>query len=133
MLPPQSAAPSTAPPKPAKRFSELGISSFIFSLLNVIGVFLDIALFTWVAIRAESSPSPALAAACVLLFFGLLTFSVVGLAVGVAGIFQPDRLRIFSFLGAGMNLIILVSLIIVMFVLILLPGASHLLDAGANF
>ncbi len=119
--------------KQARRFSELGISSFIFSVLNAIGICLDVALFAWIAIRAESSPSPALAAACVLLFFGLLTFSVVGLAVGIAGLFQPDRLRIFSFLGAGMNLIILVSLIIVMFVLILLPGASHLLDAGANF
>jgi hypothetical protein len=126
-------APSITLTKQARRFSELGISSFIFSVLNATGVCLDIAFFAWVAIRAESSPSPVLSAACVLLFFGLLTFSVVGLAVGIAGIFQPDRLRIFSFLGAGMNLIILVSLITVMFVLILLPGASHLLDAGANF
>ena len=124
---------SIAPKKPSMRFSELGISSFIFSVLNSLGACLEIALFAWIAIRGETSPSRALSLTFVLLFFGLLTFSVVGLAVGVAGLFQPDRLKIFSFLGSGMNLIILVSLIIVMFIATLLPWSSHLLDAGANF
>jgi hypothetical protein len=126
-------AHSITPTKPSTRFSELGISSFIFSAFNSLGIILEIVLFAWIAIRAESSPSRALALAFVLLFFGLLTFSVVGLAVGIAGLFQPDRLKIFSFLGAGVNLIILLSLIAVMFVAILLPSWSHLLDAGANF
>jgi hypothetical protein len=123
----------TASKKPSPRFSELGISSFIFSVLNSLGVVLEIALFAWIAIRAEDSPSRALALAVVLLFFGLLTFSVVGLAIGIAGLFQPDRLKIFSFLGAGVNLIILVSLIAVIFIVTLFPWSSHLLDAGANF
>ena len=127
-------AQSIALPKSPRRFSELGISSFILSILNAGAVLLDIALFIFlVFLQRNSAANHALVALCILLYFGILTFAAVGIAVGLAGIFQPNRLKIFSLLGTLMNFLILLILVIVLLVLVLMPGASHWIDSSLYF
>jgi hypothetical protein len=123
-------APSIPLPNPARRFSELGISSFIFSILSAAAVCLDLGVFALLAIRHQSTTAHAFALLFVLVFFGILTFTVVGLAIGLAGLFQPDRLKIFSILGAMLNLLILVSLLILLMIAVLAPGPARLIDGS---
>ncbi len=113
---------------PPRRFSELGISSFLFSLLNAGAVCADLGVFAFLVIRHNTSSDRVLALLCVLIFFGILTSTTVGLAVGIAGLFQPDRLKIFAIFGAAINLAIMVGLVIVLVVASLLPGSGRLID-----
>ena len=100
-----------------KKHSGLGIASFITSIISAILIFI---LMVAAGLIAASSPggmdqaSPA-AVMIGLLLFAFLFISLVALGLGVGGIFQKERKKIFSVLGAifsAVTIICTVSVVI---------------------
>jgi hypothetical protein len=112
-------------PKPRKRFSELGISSFILGLLNVFSICLEGVLFGIFIVRYHDHTDRALAVILFLLFFLILIFAIVGLAIGLAGFFQPDRLWVPALFGFTINLIIVTAWALLLLILLLAPGSRE--------
>ncbi|MDR1007057.1 MAG: hypothetical protein LBL65_00635 [Campylobacteraceae bacterium] len=84
-----------------QKHSGLGIASFILSIISVICIF--ILLFVAGAIDVstpggmdENSVTAVVIGALYFLFTG---FSVVGIGLGIAGLFSKDRKKIFAVLG----------------------------------
>ena len=87
--------------------SKLGITSLVISIFASIGLILDLALIS--GLFGDDNSSGALVAA---FFVGVLTvfcgsLSFCSLVLGLAGIFQKDRVRKYSFLGTTISVIFL--------------------------
>lgn len=101
-----------------KKNSGLGIASFILSILAGLSIFavLVIAGVIETANPGGMSEDSVEAVILGLLILGLLFASVVALGLGIAGLFQNDRNKIFAILGtifASLSSLCTVSVILV--------------------
>ncbi len=101
----QLIGPYTEPPMqvaPALPHSGLGIASFIVCLFAGLGMFGMIAL---AGLTATSNPGAVEEESAVVLLIGLLAFGMVGLDIvalvlGIAGLCQKNRKKVFAILGS---------------------------------
>jgi hypothetical protein len=95
----------------AKRQSGMGIASFVISLLCGAGMLATFAYAGYVEATTaggmqDTSPVAIMIGMAMLLIAGLL---VVGLGLGIGGLFQPDRRKVFAVLGAVFNGLVLLG------------------------
>ena len=91
------------------KHSEFGIAAFIISLLNSGCLIISIGLPAIFTIR-KISINNGIALLLGISFFAVFLFSLAGLMIGIIGLFQHKRKKVFSIIGFILNLI---SLIIV--------------------
>jgi hypothetical protein len=103
------------------RHSGLGIASFILSL--VVGCFLFLLVVT-AGVMEVSTPggmdeNSPLTVVLGLLIIGGMFAALVAFALGVAGLFQPSRAKVFAVLGAVFSALTIAGVGVVMIVGIL--------------
>lgn len=110
--------PGQMPPK----HSALGISSFVISMVVIV---LELVSFLLIAVTAAANNKSNLFG--VALTFGLIAIfgalgNLTGIGLGLAGVIQKNRKKVFSILGLIIN-----SILIILFILLLVVGinASH--------
>ena len=105
-----SLPPATHPPA--------GVISFTLGLLSVLGVFLLFVVAIMVASQSDGvgrdgeGESHAVALGGIYIVSVLFTF--IGVALGIAGLLQSGRRRVFPILGVGLNLLVLAFLVLLM-------------------
>ncbi len=96
---------------PAPRHSGLGIASFVMSLFCGIVMFALIGVATYLAasMQDEFTDESPQAIMVGLGIIGGLGLAVIGLGLGIAGVVQPNRNKLFAILGLIFNFLVLVS------------------------
>ncbi|HZG58483.1 hypothetical protein [Paenibacillus sp.] len=101
------------------KHSKIGIASFILAIVSVIGLIGSAAVAGSMAARLAEDPALTSAiesgampegvggilAATGLMFFFIVT-ALVGAVLGLVGLFQKDRLKLFSILGLVFNAVL---------------------------
>lgn len=114
------------------RHSRMGIASFVIGILSILGIILFFVLVSSVASSAigsdpqnfdpnSLSPDSPLATTLFflsLLFLGSILITVVGLGLGISGLIQRRRKKLFAALGTALN-----GLIVLGFVSLIVLGA----------
>ena len=121
------------------KHSRLGIASFIMAIISIAGMILAIFLLVS-AIGSQLDPAaiqagevPAMPEGLMKsvitatgLFFLFIILSLIGAVLGVAGLFQKDRLKLFSILGLVFNGLLVFFIVAIVFISALagptLPG-----------
>lgn len=94
-----------------KKHSGIGIASFVMSLVSIT---ISVVTFTLIATMlpnkeiSEKSPE---AIAIGLAFIAALVISLIGAALGIGGLFQPNRKLLFAILGVCLNVLIVLGVI----------------------
>jgi hypothetical protein len=93
------------------KHSGMGIASFLVSLVIGVGVFFIILIAGVVkATNPESLPDESIGTALIGLFvIACLFVNLIGIGLGIAGLVQKNRKRIFSVLGTIINGIVLLG------------------------
>ena len=96
-----------------QKHSRLGIASFVLAML--IGI-LAVGLVVTAGIVEASSPGGIDEQSAVAIIVGLGIFAIIGLSfvgcgLGIAGLFQPNRNRLFGILGLIFNTLIIFGLV----------------------
>ena len=88
-----------------QKHSGMGIASFIISLVIGVGVFLAIVIAGVIKVaNPESLHNESIGTALLGLFIiGCLFINLIGIGLGIAGLVQKNRKRIFSILGTIIN------------------------------
>ncbi len=99
--------------QPRLKHSGLGIASFVISL--AMGVYFILVVFVAAVMEAATpggmpETSPVLAIVGLFAFLGLFG-CVVGIGLGIAGMFQKNRKRVFSILGLIINGLIVLGVL----------------------
>ncbi len=108
-LPQNFGAPA---PQPALKHSGLGVASFIISMLGGPGMFLMLVVAGVLAASVpggkmdESSPA---AVGLGLVLIGGIAFALVGVGLGIAGVAQKGRKKLFAVLGLVFNSLIVLG------------------------
>ncbi|WP_199615662.1 hypothetical protein [Paenibacillus alkalitolerans] len=119
---------------PDKKHSGIGIASFIISIVSIVGLVACMvaiaAMFGGVmtdpAALNPDAPLPGNLGAIAAAGFGMFIFvilSFVGAILGIVGLFQKDRAKLFSILGTVFNSLI-VGVFAVLFVIGLIAGLT---------
>lgn len=109
-----AAPPTPYGPQPApSRHSRLGIASFVLAVLNGLFMFALIAAVGIIEIRTpggmdEESPT-AITIGVLFILGGFLCLA--GLGLGVAGLFDGNRKRVFSLLGLTFNALMILGVL----------------------
>jgi hypothetical protein len=109
--PPEAELTELRPPEPPH--SGLGIASFLVAV--VIGL-AETAIVGWISYMTVSkpgtiTPESPLAIIAGLAMLGGLAVTFLGAGLGIGGIFQRNRKRVFAVLGLVFNLMILVAFV----------------------
>jgi hypothetical protein len=104
------------------RHSGLGIASFILAILSGLGLFV---VFAIAGVLESSTPGGIPDESPILLVVGLaliafLFLAMLAIGLGVAGLFQSDRVRLFAVLGvafAGLSILGTIGLALVGFLM----------------
>lgn len=94
------------------RHSGVGIASFVISLIAIIillGLILLAILTEAIGISADSQEILYLIIGFSAIILGLL--SIIGIVLGIIGVFQEDRKRVFSILGLIINAVPVLTMI----------------------
>ena len=99
-----------------KKHSGFGIASFIMSILVGIGAFSVILVAGFVEASNpeginEESPIAIIVGLCV---FGVIGLNILGIGLGVAGLCQSNRSRVFAILGLVFNGLVIMGIIGIM-------------------
>jgi hypothetical protein len=97
---------------PPRRHSPIGVVSFVLAVMAGLGL-VGLVVFATVmtvrnsmtAVDEESTEAMAMGLVFLLSVFG----SFVGLGLGIGGLFQSDRKRLFAILGTGLNGLVLLG------------------------
>jgi hypothetical protein len=101
------------PRRPSLKHSEVGIASFIMAIIVAIG---EVAVIATAAItiarnpRLEQNPDTAMGVLALLILGGVFV-SVVGAVLGVVGLCQAKRNKLFAGLGVALNAVIVVGIV----------------------
>ncbi|MDR1614382.1 MAG: hypothetical protein LBS26_02305 [Campylobacteraceae bacterium] len=84
-----------------RKHSGLGIASFIMSILSIICIFTLLVVAGTIEVSTpggmdENSVEAVIIGACYFLFVG---FSIIGIGLGIAGLFSKERKKLFAILG----------------------------------
>jgi hypothetical protein len=106
------------------KHSGLGVASFVMSV--AIGVF-DFAVFMFAGVVEMSTPGgmdeESIVAVIVgLLIIGSLFMNVGGVGLGIAGIVQRDRQKVFSVLGVAFNTLIILGMVGLLIIGMMMPA-----------
>ena len=98
----------------SRKHSGLGIASFI---LAIFAGFTAFALVVTAGVLEASTPGGIDDESPVAIIIGLSLFAIIGvnllgIALGVAGIFQPNRYRTFAVLGILFNLMLIMAFLL---------------------
>ena len=106
-----------------KKYSKFGIASFVIFCINVI---LALGSFVFIIVTTDpnglpvSDDSPeAIITGFLFMFWALLL--VVGIALGIAGLFEKDKNRIYAILGICLNCFLLLIIVFPIVFLTLFP------------
>lgn len=101
-----------------RKHSGLGIASFITSIVSGILIFLDIVIAGVMEATTPGGVDEASAGAIIvgLFLFAFLGAAFVGLGLGIGGLLQKERKKIFAILGTVFSVI---SLLATIFIIIL--------------
>lgn len=96
---------------PDKKHSGLGIASFVIAIVFGFALFVLIGLAGYQEVTNPGGMDENSAAAMVLglMLMGALLMNVVGAALGLAGVIQKERRKIFAVLGLVFNLLAVVG------------------------
>ncbi|EMI17399.1 putative membrane protein [Rhodopirellula maiorica SM1] len=99
-----------------KKQSGFGIASFIMSILVGIGAFTIILVAGYMEASSpeginEESPIAIIVGLCI---FAVIGLNLLGIGLGVAGLCQPNRSRIFAILGLVFNGMVIMGIIGIM-------------------
>ena len=97
--------PLERPAPPAPRHSGLGIASFVVGILAGLALFIALGVVAVMYNQSpermdEKSPTAILAG---LLIIGLCLVHLLGVGLGIGGLVQKDRRKVFSALGVAVN------------------------------
>ena len=97
--------PREKPEPPAPRHSGLGIASFAIGILAGLALFIALGVVAVLYNQSpggldEKSPTAILAG---LLIIGLCLVHLLGVGLGIGGLAQKDRRKVFSVLGLAIN------------------------------
>ena len=120
------------------RHSRMGIASFAISILAILGIVLFFVLVSSVASSLTGpdpqnfdpnsiSPDSPLATTLFflsLLFLGSVLITVVGLGLGIAGLVQRRRKKLFAALGTALNGLIVLGFVSLIVLGVVLGGAT---------
>jgi len=97
-----------------QKHSRLGIASFAISIVfgALLFVLLVIAGFIEVTTPGGMVDSSPAAVMIGLALFGLLAIAFVGVGLGIAGLFQQDRRKLFSILGISFSVAAVLAVVI---------------------
>ena len=106
------------------KHSGLGVASFIMSI--VLGVS-DFAIFIFAGIVEAGTPGGMDEESVVAILIGLFIIgsvfaNVAGVALGIAGVVQRDRQKVFSILGVAFNAAIILGMIGLIIIGIMMPA-----------
>ena len=110
--PPRAATPTGQPPV-ARRQSLLGVASFVIGILAAVTAF---GLIVIAGVMEASTPGgideeSAEAMIVGLGIFGVLAGNALGVALGIAGLIEPNKSRIFAALGIMGNLMVILGIV----------------------
>ncbi|TWU22907.1 hypothetical protein Pla52o_24390 [Novipirellula galeiformis] len=122
--PPQGRGSQTLDELPALSHSGFGIASFLISILVGIGAFIVILLASFAEASTPEgiNEESALALIMGLSIFGMVGLNILGIGLGVAGVCQADRSRIFAILGLVFNGLVILGVIGLMAVGVAIGG-----------
>jgi len=95
-----------------QKHSGMGIASFIISLVIGVGVLLAIVIAGVIKVaNPESLQDESIGTALIGLFvIACLFINLIGIGLGIAGLVQKNRKRIFSILGTIINGVVLIGI-----------------------
>ncbi len=99
--------PNRSPFAEEPKISGPGLASFIISLVT--GAMVCLALVMMGSTGRESSNSGLVS----IVFIGLLSVECVGIGLGLAGLFDKSRRRIFAVLGLGLAFLTILSFVLI--------------------
>jgi hypothetical protein len=101
-----------------QQHSKLGIASFILSIISIICIFILLIVAGTIEVSTPGGMDEnSAAAAAIGMFYFLFTgFSIVGIGLGIAGLFAKDKKKIFAILGLIFSAAVLLIAISVMVV-----------------
>ena len=107
-LQPESMTDTTGQTR-VQRHSGLGVASFVIAIVGFVAVLILFGYAGYVEVTTEGGMDEDSAVAFVIGFCFLATgvAILVGLVLGLTGLFQKKRKRIFAALGLGINVIVL--------------------------
>ena len=97
-----------------QKHSGIGISSFIASIASGVLIFLLVAVAGFMQASGSMSRNQGAATAVGLFLFAFLGVALVALGLGIAGLMQKDRKKIFPLLGTIFSSITLVLTLVIM-------------------
>ena len=116
-LTPETVAGPVAPVS-AKRHSGLGVASFVLALVSIVAM---IAVFSYAGYIEGTAEGGVGADESTAMLIGFATFAciallLVGLVLGLAGLFQSGRRRVFAAVGIGLNAAFMILIGLIMWV-----------------
>jgi hypothetical protein len=111
---------------PARKHSAWGIASFVWSVATGAGELLVIGLSgALYAVNPNLVQPPSLAlGALTLLLCAAFPAGLIGISLGLAGLVQQDRRKVFAFLGLAVSLAIMAGVGLLWFVGSQMPGPT---------
>src|SRR5689334_9039016 len=92
---------------PESKHSAFGIASFLVSLISLLGTCLFLAVVLFLAIRANHAEDKPYTIAVGLLVLCTMLPCIIGVILGLIGLFEKNRRRGFSVLGLCLNALVL--------------------------
>lgn len=105
-----------------KKHSGMGIASFVTSIvigLSIMMCYFFIA-FKTVASGGSIDSHSSFAIVTGLIILGLIMFDMIALGLGIAGVIQKDRKKIYAILGIIISAAMILSVVVLMFI-----GLAH--------
>ncbi|MFG0263445.1 MAG: hypothetical protein ACF788_13720 [Novipirellula sp. JB048] len=121
--PPQGGR-SAAEGLPALPHSGFGVASFLISILVGLGAIVVILLAGFVEASTPEgiNEESALAVIMGLSIFAMVGMNILGIGLGVAGVCQADRARLFAILGLVFNGVVILGVIALMAIGVAIGG-----------
>lgn len=94
-----------------QKHSGLGIASFAISILfgTLLFVLVGIAAYVEATTPGGMGETSGTATMLGIGFLGLLAIGLVGVGLGIAGLFQPERRKLFSILGLSFSVVAMLA------------------------
>jgi len=108
----------------AMKHSGLGVASFVMSIILGIS---DFAIFVFAGFVEASTPGgmdeeSVVAVLIGLFIFGSVLASMAGVVLGIAGVIQRNRQKVFSILGVAFNTAIILGMIGLIVIGLMMPS-----------
>ena len=107
-----------------QKHSGFGIASFIIAIIQGVTTAVVVILASVFAAKEPQSENEVALAIIGLAIFGGIFAHLVGLGLGIAGVVQKDRKKVFSILGLIFNIVAVITIALLM-IIGLTVGQNH--------